>query len=97
MAIGFPPLIPLDRVVPDPGARFERFGVDNLQLFGKPLDTTVPDYQPSAPTWDNPGYYEPVVQTLAIGSGAPILNTSYTSQAVATTAAGTGAQVDVTA
>ena len=52
MAIGFPPLIPLDRVIPDPNARFERFGEDNTELFGKPLLTSVPNYQPSQPAWE---------------------------------------------
>jgi hypothetical protein len=39
MAIGMTPLIPLDRVIADPAARFERFGVNNDQLFGKPMVT----------------------------------------------------------
>jgi hypothetical protein len=39
MAIGMTPLIPLDRVIPDPAARFERFGINNNQLFGKPMVT----------------------------------------------------------
>lgn len=39
MAIGMTPLIPLDRVIADPAARFERFGVNNGQLFGKPMVT----------------------------------------------------------
>jgi hypothetical protein len=40
MALGMTPLIPLNRVVPDPNARFERFGQNNDQLFGKPMITT---------------------------------------------------------
>lgn len=51
MAIGFPPLIPLYRVVPDPNARFERFGENNVELFGKPLDTAVANYLPSQAPW----------------------------------------------
>ena len=39
MAIGMTPLIPLDRVVPVPDARLQRFGVNNSLLFGKPLVT----------------------------------------------------------
>ena len=39
MAIGMTPLIPLDRVIADPAARFERFGINNNQLFGKPMVT----------------------------------------------------------
>jgi len=39
MAIGMTPLIPLDRVVPVPDARLQRFGVNNSQLFGKPMVT----------------------------------------------------------
>ena len=37
MAIGTVPLIPLHRVQSDPNSRFQRFGVDDSQLFGKPL------------------------------------------------------------
>jgi hypothetical protein len=37
MAIGMTPLVPLYRVMPDPNARYDRFGIDNNQLFGKPL------------------------------------------------------------
>ncbi len=37
MALGMTPLIPLNRVVPDPNARFERFGQNDAQLFGKPM------------------------------------------------------------
>jgi hypothetical protein len=51
MAIGFSPIIPLDRVVPDPDARFQRFGVNDTQLFGKPLLAAEPNYRPSLPTW----------------------------------------------
>ena len=51
MAIGFAPIIPLDRVVPDPNVRFQRFGVNDTQLFGKPLLTAGPNYQPSRPAW----------------------------------------------
>lgn len=51
MAIGFAPLFPLDRVIPDPNARLDRFGDGGYQLFGKPLVTSVPDYVPSQPAW----------------------------------------------
>ena len=37
MAISMAPLIPLNRVVPSPDARFQRFGVNGTQLFGKPM------------------------------------------------------------
>ena len=37
MAIGMTPLIPLDRVVPVPDPWLQRFGVNNSQLFGKPM------------------------------------------------------------
>lgn len=37
MTIGATPLIPLYRVQPIPDARLQRFGVNNTQLFGKPL------------------------------------------------------------
>ena len=40
MAIGTTPIIPLYRVQPDPNARFQRFGVNDSQLFGKPLVET---------------------------------------------------------
>jgi len=71
MAIGFPPIIPLDRVVPDPNARFQRFGIGDTQLFGRPLLTTVPDYLPSRPGW------APSSQPAA-----PALPAGYTAKAV---------------
>lgn len=37
MGIGQSPLIPLYRLQPDPEARLQRFGVQDAQLFGKPL------------------------------------------------------------
>lgn len=37
MPIGPAPLIPLHRVIPDPEARFQRFGVNDSQLIGKPI------------------------------------------------------------
>lgn len=37
MGIGETPLIPLYRVQTDPEARFQRFGVNNGQLFGKSM------------------------------------------------------------
>lgn len=37
MAVGMAALIPLYRVQPDPNARFQRFGVNDTQLFGKPM------------------------------------------------------------
>ncbi len=37
MAIGASPIIPLHRVLADPEARFQRFGLNDSQLFGKPL------------------------------------------------------------
>lgn len=48
MAIGAIPLIPLHRVLPSPDARLQRFGLNDSQLFGKPLVTlTVPEARPS--------------------------------------------------
>lgn len=37
MGIGFSPLIPLYRVQPNPDERFQRFGVNGSQLYGKPI------------------------------------------------------------
>lgn len=37
MSVGMSPIIPLYRVQTDPNARFQRFGVNDSQLFGKPL------------------------------------------------------------
>jgi|GEM_PF-519351 len=37
MAIGTAPLIPLHPVLANPEARFQRFGLNDAQLFGKPL------------------------------------------------------------
>jgi hypothetical protein len=47
MAIGTTPIIPLYRVQPDPNARFERFGLNDSQLFGKPLLETAFQSQPT--------------------------------------------------
>jgi hypothetical protein len=77
MAIGFPPLIPLDRVVPDPNARFERFGEDDTELFGKPLDTAIPDYQPAQPSWTATSLFTMTAQTQQTTTLAP----DYNSQA----------------
>jgi len=40
MAIGMTPISPLYRIQPDPNVRFQRFGVNDSQLFGKPLVET---------------------------------------------------------
>jgi hypothetical protein len=46
MPVGMAPLIPLNRLQPDSNARFQRFGQNDSQLFGKPLDL-VPQPQVS--------------------------------------------------
>lgn len=47
MAVGAVPLIPLYRVQPTPDARLQRFGVNDSQLFGKPLvNVAAPESQP---------------------------------------------------
>ena len=38
MAIGTASIIPLNRIAADPSARFQRFGQNDSQLFGKSLD-----------------------------------------------------------
>ncbi len=38
MAIASTPLIPLNQVQADPQARFQRFGVNDARLFGKPIN-----------------------------------------------------------
>lgn len=46
MAVGAVPLIPLYRVQPTPDARLQRFGVNDSQLFGKPLmNVAAPESQ----------------------------------------------------
>ena len=52
MAIGTTPIIPLNRFVPSPDARFQRFGVNDTQLFGKPVvDLAAPKVRtPQPPT-----------------------------------------------
>lgn len=48
MALGMAPLIPLNRVVPTPDARFQRFGVNDSELFGTPiLDLNTPGLVPA--------------------------------------------------
>ncbi len=87
MAIGMTPLIPLDRVIADPAARFERFGVNNNQLFGKPMVTfgglttlpaatrtvTAAPKAEAAPTPPRPGAepLPPVKWAGNPGTGAP--------------------------
>jgi hypothetical protein len=86
MAIGFAPIIPLDRVVPDPNARFQRFGVDETELFGKPLLTAGPNYQPSRPAW--------TVSSLAAAQAQPADHPAKAPKADA--APGPGKLVDLT-
>lgn len=51
MAVGAVPLIPLYRVQPTPDARLQRFGVNDSQLFGKPLlNVATPESQPARAT-----------------------------------------------
>jgi hypothetical protein len=85
MAIGFAPLFPLDRVIPDPNARLDRFGEGGYELFGKPLVTSVPDYVPSQPAW-------------AVGGTSQILDADSSAMAGSTSgsAATPGALVDLT-
>ena len=50
MAIGASPTIPLYRVQPTPDSRLQRFGVNNSQLFGKPLVSIAsPETRPVEP------------------------------------------------
>ena len=42
MAIGMTPLTPLHSVLTDPEARFQRFGSNGSQLYGKPLVDLAP-------------------------------------------------------
>jgi len=49
MSIGMAPIIPLHQVQPDPDARLRRFGVNDSQLFGKPLVELVPEPRPASP------------------------------------------------
>jgi hypothetical protein len=46
MAIATAPISPLYRVQTDPAARFQRFGANDSQLFGKPL-LKAPEGRPS--------------------------------------------------
>ena len=39
MAIGFTPIIPMNPIQANPDARFQRFGTNDSQLFGKPMLT----------------------------------------------------------
>lgn len=49
MAVGMTPLIPLYRVQSDPDARFQRFGMNESQLIGKPMVNLGPESLPSQP------------------------------------------------
>jgi len=37
MAVGFTPIIPMNPIQTNPDARFQRFGTNESQLFGKPM------------------------------------------------------------
>ncbi len=53
MALGSMPIIPMNRIQPDPEARFQRFGANASRLYGKPMvDLVAPKVQtaPSQPT-----------------------------------------------
>ena len=53
MAIGTTPIIPLNRIQANPDARFLRFGLNDSQLFGKPLvslPNRPPPPEPQKPT-----------------------------------------------
>ena len=50
MTVGLVPLIPLYRVQANPEARFQRFGINDSQLFGKPMvQVTAQEHQPAQP------------------------------------------------
>lgn len=55
MAIGLAPLFPLNRVQTNPEARFQRFGINDSQLFGKPMvQVAASESRPVQPPRENP-------------------------------------------
>ena len=55
MTVGAVPSIPLYRVQPNPEARFQRFGINDSQLFGKPMvRAAAPESRPLQPPRGSP-------------------------------------------
>ncbi len=50
MALSSMPIIPMNRIQPDPEARFQRFGANNGQLYGKPMVDLVAPKAQASPT-----------------------------------------------
>ena len=49
MPLGTDPIIPLNRLVPNPDVRFQRFGLNDSRLFGQPLLASGPRIPPAKP------------------------------------------------
>jgi len=49
MPLDTDPIIPLNRLVPNPDVRFQRFGLNDSRLFGQPLLASGPRIPPAAP------------------------------------------------
>jgi hypothetical protein len=72
MAIGAIPTIPLYRVQSNPDARFQRFGLNDSQLFGKPMaDFTVPAVRPAQVPRTQPRPEEAPVRSQPIVTAKP--------------------------
>lgn len=64
MAIGAVPLIPMYRVQTNPDARFQRFGLNDSQLYGKPMISfTAPEARPAHPVVAQPQAKELAVRS----------------------------------
>jgi hypothetical protein len=103
MPIGMSSLIPLNQVQADPNARFQRFGLNSSQLFGKPLDF-APQAQPSQLAKITPRRAETpnlaqrsqdrepgptTEQRPAVASGTPILAPGYSGRPEGSSGTGT--------
>ena len=104
MALGTDPLIPLNRVLPDPDARFQRFGLNNSKLFGQALLAPGPRIPPARadapaaapakaekPAQGASGLPAAAGKTLAAGYAG------YTALSVTAPAAASGSRVDLQA
>jgi hypothetical protein len=72
MPIGALPTIPLYRVQPNPDARFQRFGLNDSQLYGKPMaEFSAPALRPAQVERTPARPEEPSVRTQSAATSNP--------------------------
>lgn len=104
MTLGAIPTIPLYRVQPNPDARFQRFGLNDAQLYGKPMaefsaPAVRPAQAPRIPTRpeETPVRSQSIVIAKPLETPATAVNYSSRSTNQPGTAAQPGAFVDTKA